>query len=222
VPVQPVLDGTKILVIGADEVFKGRNLFPVDLARTADLPGSVVYAIRGQEQQESWFYEPLASVKPTMEKDENKLFEAIVDKRFLSTASAAIFLSLSANMANEDKASVLIQDLYTLTGPERQELQPKIKEWLDSSPGHVTQVFYCRAIKVSAAVSQVYRKITSGGKISGPVFGVNGEYYSASSLYAARSFVTWDAVPLPLPDSKSPVVSNQMPPQILDIRRRER
>lgn len=209
----PVLDGTAVRTSGADEVIKDRRLFPLDLARPDDLAGAIVFSVRKDEHGTTeWYYEPLTTEKPTLQKSEAKLFEAIVDKKFLANASVSIFVSLSASMDNEDKSSILVQDLYTLTGPDRATVQGKIDAWIDKSKGtRLDQAFYCRATRYSTTVSQVYSKVTGSGKVSGPVFGVNGEYYHASSVYTMKPFVTWDGVPIPVPGSKG-ISQNDRPP----------
>jgi hypothetical protein len=218
---QPQLDGTVVTSSGADDVFKDRRLFPLDLARPDDLPGSIVYMTKSDAGRREWYYEPLTTHKPRLEKDERKLFQAIVDQKFLAGATVTMFVSLSSTMGLEDKAELLIQDLYSLSGPEKADVQPKIDAWVEASKGlKPIEAFYCRATRVSTAVSEVYRKISGGGKISGPVFGVNGDYYSATSLYTARSFITWDPVPVPLPGGRGNGELSLPPLEINAIKRR--
>lgn len=214
------LGGTVILSSGADEVFKNRRLFPIDLARPDDLPGSVVYLVRLPDGDE-WYYEPLSTENPEVEMNERKLFEAIVDQSFLAGASATLFVSFAATMEIGDKAEILIKDLYTLKGPERVEMEEEIKAWIERSDSlRPVQAFYCRATLVSTAVSQIYRKVSVGGEISGPVFGANGEYYRSESEYAARLFITWDAIPITLPGSKGGEADRPPPLQINRLSRR--
>jgi len=215
----PVLDGTRIeseehiqsfldKLTGTSEAKK--RFVPLDAADVDDLPGSILFETKRADGTSEWWFEPVrnTSVALRPERAENKLFEGIVDRKFVAGANVSFFATLNASMGIEDKAQILISEMYMLKGPARSDVQTRIDAWVAANVASlkVRQAIYVRNINVGAIDSRIYRKTAGEVKIDGPVFGVNGTYYKQHQVNALERIVSFDGVPIPIgtPDTLSP------------------
>lgn len=209
----PALEQTTVITSGADDIFKDRHLAPGDAAIPEDYAGAVLWMeMDPVTKQAAWYFEPLDVNEPTSTKLDAKVFESVVDRGFLAGANVTLFVSISAGMKAEDKAQLLIQDLYSLRAPTASQAAAQIAGWVSAHRRRpIVGAYYCRAARFSTAISQVFSRVSGSAKVSGAVFAVNGEFYHSDMRYLARTFVSLDVTPVDLPAPPTGIGPMQAP-----------
>lgn len=196
---------TKVL-----DLLKGYVIIQGKVNQPLELPGSILMVENeGKSDQREYFVKlnPVAENAKSIPKNDI-LYESIIDRGFAAKLEVLSFAS--AQMAAEDKAHVIVEDVYSASGPQYSAIGVKEKAMAMAKDGLLSRpnakFYYVQSVLYTSIKHKIFNKKSFASNFTGYGIGVKGDVYTTTSLFTMTPVVSVNVWPIATPSLPTPPV----------------
>jgi hypothetical protein len=195
----------------SDKLFEGKDIFPKTPIHPLRLAGAIAYTDPKLDGTLKWSFTRLLPEKPLPEPElENEIvFESLVNKGFALNVNYLSFVGV--NLSGEDKAEVLIENVFRALGPEynTQEVQDAIDVFIQRENKPNRTFYYIEAMRYITIKHRKYTHFEGEGKGSYFV-SIGGKLFFTDKKFSLTDLVAVDSLQLDKSGDKIMIPKKEM------------